>query len=147
MSAVAARTQDHGRRAIPMQERALRTVAKIEEATREAIALNGVHGFTTSDVAIIAEVSVGVVYRYFPDRLALLEHVYPSVVSTVDQVRELEVGDVVLDHDGQAVQARDGHGEFRWNGIDADGEPWFCNDEELIADGPARVVYRKAVHS
>jgi len=64
-------------RSQPSQERSFRTLEKIEAAAVQAIETYGRDRFTTHHVAAISEVSVGTVYRYFPDRVAILHRVAP----------------------------------------------------------------------
>ncbi|WP_165066119.1 TetR/AcrR family transcriptional regulator [Marisediminicola senii] len=68
----------------PRQKRAGRTVATIEAAVRDILADPewGRDRLTTGQVAKLAGVSIGTIYRYFPDRLALLDHVWPDRGST-----------------------------------------------------------------
>jgi AcrR family transcriptional regulator len=64
----------------PQQARAQATLEKLEEAIRSALRdpNNGRDRFTTVQIAEIAGVSVGTVYRYFDNRLAMLDHVWPD---------------------------------------------------------------------
>ena len=68
----------------PKQQRTGETVARIEVATREVLADPnwGRDRLTTDQVAKLAGTSIGTIYRYFPDRLALLDHVWPDRGST-----------------------------------------------------------------
>ena len=61
----------------PQQERSHQTRMKVEAAALTAIELYGRDRFTTKHVSDIAGVSIGSVYRYFPDRVAILEQVAP----------------------------------------------------------------------
>ncbi|WP_165069932.1 TetR/AcrR family transcriptional regulator [Marisediminicola senii] len=65
---------------MPRQKRAGRTLAKIESATRQVLADPnwGRDLLNTNEVARLAGVSIGTIYRYFPDRLALLDYVWPD---------------------------------------------------------------------
>lgn len=62
----------------PIQERSARRLKQLEDAAREAINTIGRDAFTTADVAAIAGASIGTVYRYFPDRIAILNRVWPN---------------------------------------------------------------------
>lgn len=79
----------------PVQARANATIDKIVAAAREEIRLVGRDRYSTGDVAKRAGVSVGVIYRYFPDKFALFEHIYPSTITTVEQLEQLPAGSVV----------------------------------------------------
>lgn len=57
----------------PKQRRSEMTLAALTAASRTAADLIGYDRFTTADVASIAGCSIGTVYRYFPDRIALLD--------------------------------------------------------------------------
>ncbi|WP_175414257.1 TetR/AcrR family transcriptional regulator [Agrococcus sp. SGAir0287] len=53
--------------------RAGRRIDALLDAAAHEVAARGRESLTTGDVAARAEVSIGTVYRYFPDRTALLE--------------------------------------------------------------------------
>jgi len=57
----------------PQQHRSQVTLAALTDAARVAADTFGYDYFTTADVASIAGRSIGTVYRYFPDRVALLD--------------------------------------------------------------------------
>lgn len=57
----------------PQQNRSERTLARLTDAARELVDEVGYDRFTTADVAVRAGVSIGTVYRYFPDRIGLLD--------------------------------------------------------------------------
>jgi AcrR family transcriptional regulator len=60
-------------RKAPLQQRSRNTVAVIIEAGSRALAQHGWRRFTTNHVAEIAGVSIGSLYQYFSDKLALAE--------------------------------------------------------------------------
>jgi AcrR family transcriptional regulator len=59
-------------RKTPRQRRAAETVAVILEATAQLLERDGLEGFTTNAVAERAGVSIGAIYRYFPNKRALM---------------------------------------------------------------------------
>ncbi|WP_213817042.1 TetR/AcrR family transcriptional regulator [Glaciihabitans sp. dw_435] len=68
----------------PVQSRAYATLGKIEDAIRAVLCDPdiGRDRFSTGQVAELAGVSIGTVYRYFPDRRAMLEHIWPERADT-----------------------------------------------------------------
>jgi AcrR family transcriptional regulator len=62
----------------PIQNRAVRTKQEIEGAAITVLKTIGRDAFTTSDVAKQAGVSIGTLYRYFEDRIAILDAVWPE---------------------------------------------------------------------
>lgn len=67
-----------GGRFVPQQTRSERTRDAILEAARSAVVTFGRDAFTTADVARLAGVSIGTVYRYYRDRVALLDVIAPN---------------------------------------------------------------------
>jgi hypothetical protein len=65
-------------RVSPIQARAIQTLRQIEAAALHVLAECGRDRFTTSNVAEAAGCSIGTLYRYFPDRVALLDHIWPD---------------------------------------------------------------------
>jgi hypothetical protein len=63
-----------------MQERSMRRVAEIEEAARELLRdpAVGRDRITTAMVAERAGCAVATIYRYFPDRMAMLDRIWPD---------------------------------------------------------------------
>lgn len=61
----------------PVQARSTARLQGIEAAAEQAIVEVGIDRFTTADVARIAGCSIGTVYRYFPDRVAILDRLRP----------------------------------------------------------------------
>ncbi|HLI67516.1 MAG TPA: helix-turn-helix domain-containing protein [Caulobacteraceae bacterium] len=59
-------------RRTPQQARSRATVEAIVEAAAQILERRGPEGFTTSDVAERAGVSIGTLYQYFPDKQAIL---------------------------------------------------------------------------
>jgi AcrR family transcriptional regulator len=59
-------------RKVPRQERSRRTVERILEAAAHIFHEQGYAGATTNDIADEAEVSIGSLYQYFPNKDALL---------------------------------------------------------------------------
>lgn len=82
-SIVAARTN-------PRQARSKQMVADIVEAAIHVLKSEGVDRFTTIRVAERAKVSVGSLYRYFPNREALLARIHRAkYTATVEQAEKL----------------------------------------------------------
>ncbi|MBN8888614.1 MAG: TetR/AcrR family transcriptional regulator [Rudaea sp.] len=67
------RAQRRSMRKAPQQQRSRATVDAIVEAAARILARRGWAGFTTNEVAAVAGVSVGSLYQYFPNKLALAE--------------------------------------------------------------------------
>lgn len=61
-----------GARKVPRQKRAAETVEIILEAAAQLLERSGLEGFTTNAVAERAGVSIGTLYRYLPNKRALL---------------------------------------------------------------------------
>jgi hypothetical protein len=51
---------------------------RIEQAGRQVLRRLGRDRFTTQDVAVEAQMSIGTVYRYFCSREDLLDHLWPD---------------------------------------------------------------------
>lgn len=64
----------------PKQGRAQLTLDKIELAIKTVLSDPNIgrDRFTTAQVAELAGVSIGSVYRYFTDRTAMLEYIWPE---------------------------------------------------------------------
>jgi len=86
----------------PQQTRARARLQQITDATRAAIAEHGYERFTTAHVAELAGCSIGTVYRYVPDRVALLDLVDPDRY-VFAEVRELPSIDHTLEGDIDGV--------------------------------------------
>ncbi len=61
---------------IPRQQRAKETVNQIQKAAREILETQGVSGLNTNQIAEVAGVNVATVYRYYPDKYAILSHMF-----------------------------------------------------------------------
>lgn len=76
----------------PRQARSRETVAVIVEAGAQVLARKGWSGFNTNDVAATAGVSIGSIYQYFPNKLALVEAIrlrhFDEVLSIFDAPSE-----------------------------------------------------------
>jgi len=65
-------------RTTPKQERGEFTVDAIRQAAVDVYNERGRDRFTMQAVANTAHVSIGTVYRYFKDRVALLDAIHPD---------------------------------------------------------------------
>lgn len=63
-------------RPAPQQARARATVAKIQEAAKEILVEAGPHGLNTNLIAERAGVNVATLYNYYPDKFAVLVHLF-----------------------------------------------------------------------
>jgi AcrR family transcriptional regulator len=66
------RKSPSGLRSLPRQDRSRFSVEAILEAATQILELHGEAGFNTNAVAARAGVSIGALYRYFPDKRAIL---------------------------------------------------------------------------
>lgn len=71
-------------RALPVQARSAKRRAEILDAAREVIAEKGHERFTTSDITERAGCSIGTFYRYFEDRVDVLDAIYPNRQTTLE---------------------------------------------------------------
>ncbi|GLZ36381.1 TetR/AcrR family transcriptional regulator [Actinokineospora sp. NBRC 105648] len=62
-------------RRTPTQYRASRQIERILDAAARVVAEKGLAATTTADIAKAAAVSIGSVYRYFPDKIAVMKAV------------------------------------------------------------------------
>lgn len=60
------------------QQRARDTVRRILTVTEEVIAAGDIDRFTTADIVAAGGGSIGTIYRYFTDRVAILDALYPD---------------------------------------------------------------------
>ncbi len=70
-------------RKVPQQARSRATVERLRSAARTVLERDGYEGFSTNRVAAEAQLSVGSLYQYFPDKLALAEAVIERWVEEV----------------------------------------------------------------
>lgn len=77
-------------RVLPVQERAKKQLLSIQEAATSVINEKGRDRFTTNDVAEKAGCSIGTVYRYFPDRVALLDAVLPDRDAAAEKLQKIK---------------------------------------------------------
>ncbi|HLI64624.1 MAG TPA: TetR/AcrR family transcriptional regulator [Terriglobales bacterium] len=70
----------------PVQDRSLRTVARILDATSSLLAHMALEEITTNQIAAAAGVSIGALYRFFPDKQTIIDAI---AVRHVGQFREL----------------------------------------------------------
>lgn len=73
----------------PVQKRSTARLAALEAAAEQAIAEEGIDKFTTAYVARIAGCSIGTVYRYFPDRVAILDRLRPNRHKAAEKLNEI----------------------------------------------------------
>jgi AcrR family transcriptional regulator len=83
----------------PAQSRSVVRVAQIESAARVVLYEDGRDAFTTARVAEVAMCSIGSIYRYFPDRVALLDRIWPDrderITTQTGQIATIPVGETV----------------------------------------------------
>lgn len=81
-------------KAVPVQDRALRTRAALLDTVEETVAAEGVAAVTTTAIAERAGVSVGTLYRYFADRDSLLLAAYDATVRRIVATCAETLGDL-----------------------------------------------------
>lgn len=107
-------------RRTPVQERSTDTVQRILEACSELLGSMPLGQITTSRIAAMAGVSVGGLYRFFPDKQAILDAIAVKAVGEFQAIVERRVADV-QSVDGRVLLALmiDAYVEF------LDGRPDF----------------------
>jgi len=79
----------HAMRKVPTQARSRATVEAIVEAATHVLGRRGWVQFTTNEVAHVAGASIGSLYQYFPNKLALIEAIrrrhFHSVLAVLEQ--------------------------------------------------------------
>lgn len=68
----------------PLQDRSRQRLAEIRTAARQVLEEVGRDRFTSQLVADRAGCSIGTFYRYFEDRVALLDDLYPNRCEGLD---------------------------------------------------------------
>lgn len=91
-------------RTSPIQKRSLARLEGIADAARRVIQSKGRDRFTTGDVAKEAGCAVGTVYRYFPDRVAILDYIIPNRDSAEEVL--LDVRAILTGTDESSAEAR-----------------------------------------
>ena len=76
----------------PVQDRSLRTVARILDATSALLAHMPLEEITTNHIAAEAGVSIGALYRFFPDKQSIIDGI---AVRHVGKFRELVDAEVL----------------------------------------------------
>lgn len=88
----------------PVQARSVKTLERLTQAARELVSEVGVDRLTTGDIAVRAGTSIGTVYRYFPDRVAVLDVIQPdrhdaaALQTRLDQIENLARGAAIAAH-------------------------------------------------
>ena len=75
-------------RKVPSQGRSRAMVSAILEAATRVLSQTGWSTFTTNQVAIVAGVSIGSLYQYFPNKISLAEAIRQQHLETILQVLE-----------------------------------------------------------
>ncbi|WP_051927561.1 TetR/AcrR family transcriptional regulator [Ruegeria halocynthiae] len=81
----------------PQQSRAVQTEIRILQAAVRVLIENGYEGFSTNHVADVAGCNIGTVYRYFPDKNAIVVRIYQDWLDqiTADNQAYLEQMDQI----------------------------------------------------
>jgi AcrR family transcriptional regulator len=81
-------------RSQPVQARALESRRRILEAAHALLKTKGVHQLTTVAIAEASGVSIGGLYRFFPNKEAIVCHLYEEKLVEIRQmIRDNRVGD------------------------------------------------------
>lgn len=85
-------------RKAPSQERSRKMVEKIRSGSKELLIKEGLEALTTSRIAAQAGISVGSLYQYFPNKLAILQDLYQSwldsVVEQLEPLTHIQISDL-----------------------------------------------------
>lgn len=132
------------RRVTPRQARARASVEAILEAAAQILEAGGEAAFNTNAVAERAGVSIGAVYRYFPDKRAILVALAEREQGKIDDVMAGGSGDLAPDRAmiRAFLNAFDGRGAARRAAVRAQ---FIAGDPKALAAGfdrlpPARTA-------
>ncbi|MBF4578920.1 helix-turn-helix domain-containing protein [Frigoribacterium sp. VKM Ac-2530] len=75
----------------PLQARSLDTLRTILVTADAMISRNGPDRFTTDDLAAAAGVSIGTIYRYFDDRVDILDALSPQRHDAIARLHDLRL--------------------------------------------------------
>lgn len=121
-------SQARPRRREPRQQRSRESVRKIQQASLDLLADEGLEGLTTNAIAERAGVNIATLYSYFPDKYSILYDLFDTF--------ETERSDYVQEHVADLVEAQE------W-------APWLARVIDRMAqfrhDNPAGVVLRRAL--
>lgn len=87
----------------PRQDRAVRTRAELLEATERLVVSQGCEAVTTTRIASATGVAVGTIYRYFPNRAALLLAAYDATVERIVAACTARLEGLAPDLDAEAA--------------------------------------------
>lgn len=94
-------------RRFPRQERSASTVQKIDDATSRLLGQGvPVEALTTAQIALEAGVSVGALYRFYPDKQAIVDALAVRRLSEFQSALMAELSAVLTTLDGPALLAR-----------------------------------------
>lgn len=99
----------------PRQLRGKNTVAALLDASETAITERGIERFTTGDVARIAGLSIGTVYKYFADRVAILDAIRPHRYDDADTLPQ--ISQLLEDLRSHAHDQLDDHNQKLLDGV------------------------------
>lgn len=80
----------------PQQDRSRETVNKILGCTKKILIDHGIERLTTNNIAKEASISIGSLYQYFPNKLAILKELYARWLVEV----QIELSDFLLNTPG-----------------------------------------------
>lgn len=136
----------------PVQARSTARLTRLLDAAAEVIDAIGFERLTTAMVAERAGASIGTVYRYFPDRIAVLQSL--SVRATADFIDEvtatlrddshsdwLQAADAALDLLQESFQSKSGFRSLRFGDvIDLRSDEGTTTNSAVVADAIAGVL-------
>jgi AcrR family transcriptional regulator len=122
------RRPDDKLRNAPTQARSRERLRRVLDAADELLGSEGAEAFTTTRVAEVAEVPIGSVYRFFPDKEAIVEALavrywsdFEDLVAGAAEVDELEslpdAGAFVIDTLAAGFRARPGFIALWYDGL------------------------------
>lgn len=116
-------------RLAPKQSRALTTLDHLTDAAQRVLDRVGPDYLTTGDVAEEAGVSIGTVYRYFEDRVAILDVLQPH-----RHTAPAEANRIVKELAGYLEQTQINIIEHE------SGRPWTATDQLSFIEGALQIL-------
>jgi hypothetical protein len=138
----------------PVQQRSQDRLQQIEAAAREVLARVGRDRLTTAMVAELAGCSIGSVYRYFADRVAILDAIAPDrngrTLTTPAEVAAMPRGSALLCVAGEVfwLPPAYGPGALRvWFAAGYDPIEFIWTDEQVADWAPLTVLHTGALEA